>query len=69
MGEKIEALKEMGFRECSVDDFSSFIILRDFDIDSIKIEDELILDKNRDIIKSIIQLANKLNTKVVSKRR
>lgn len=69
----IRQMHEMGFR-CSMDDFgsgySSLGILKEFDVDVIKMDRSFFLDmgseKARDIIRSVVELAAKLNMETVA---
>ena len=65
---QIEIMHQMGFL-CSLDDFgsgfSSLGLLKEFDVDNIKLDRRFFLDieseKARDIIESLIQLSQKLH--------
>ncbi len=72
--EIIGKLKEMGFK-IAIDDFgmghTSLVILKEFSIDTIKIDGSLVKDmmnhnSSRDIISSIVYLARKSNFSVVA---
>jgi len=69
----IEQMHQMGFR-CSMDDFgsgySSLGILKELDVDTIKMDRSFFLDmgseKARDIIRSVVELAAKLQMETVA---
>lgn len=69
----IEQMHRMGFR-CSMDDFgsgySSLGILKEFDVDTLKMDRSFFLDmeseKARDIIRSVVELAGKLKMETVA---
>lgn len=66
-------MHEMGFR-CSMDDFgsgySSLGLLKEFDVDTLKLDRSFFLDissqKARDIIRSVVELAAKLRVETVA---
>ena len=69
----IARMHQMGFR-CSMDDFgagySSLGILKEFDVDTLKMDRSFFLDmdseKARDIIRSVVELAAKLRMETVA---
>ncbi len=69
----IEKMHEMGFR-CSMDDFgsgySSLGILKEFDVDVLKMDRSFFGDmrseKARDIIRSVVELTSKLQMETVA---
>lgn len=69
----IKRMHEMGFR-CSMDDFgagySSLGLLKEFDVDTLKLDRSFFLDisseRARDIIKSVVELAAKLHVATVA---
>lgn len=69
----IAQMHRMGFR-CSMDDFgsgySSLGILKEFDVDTLKMDRSFFLDmdseKARDIIRSVVELASKLRMETVA---
>ena len=69
----IQQMHQMGFR-CSMDDFgagySSLGILKEFDVDTIKMDRSFFLDMNsdraRNIIRSVVELAEKLQMETVA---
>lgn len=71
--EGLYQIHEMGFR-CSIDDFgtgySSLSVLREFEIDVLKLDRSFFSDlsdkKSRDIIKCLIELAKELNVQTVA---
>lgn len=71
--ESIQEMHRMGFR-CSLDDFgsgySSLGLLREFDVDTLKLDRRFFLDissrKAKDVIQSVVELANKLQVKTVA---
>lgn len=71
--EIIEQMHRMGFR-CSLDDFgsgfSSLGMLKEFDVDTLKMDRSFFLDisseRARDVIKCVVELAKKLHVKTVA---
>lgn len=71
--ETIQEMHRMGFR-CSLDDFgsgfSSLGLLREFDVDTLKMDRRFFLDissrKARDVIQCVVELAKKLHVKTVA---
>lgn len=69
----IKNMHEMGF-QCSMDDFgvgySSLGLLKEFDVDTLKLDRSFFLDitneRARDIIQSVVELANKLQVRTVA---
>lgn len=69
----IRQMHQMGFG-CSLDDFgsgfSSLGLLKDFDVDTLKLDRSFFLDisneKARDVIQSVVELANRLHVKTVA---
>lgn len=69
----IQRMHEMGFK-CSMDDFgfgySSLGLLKEFDVDTLKLDRSFFLDissiRARDIIRSVVELASRLNVETVA---